>query len=278
MAQWFARPDEWQRYFEGYRRIVLIANSDAVEIAAAVRRHGRDALYVFFNKVYKVLDAPFAENALLVARSSPVGANIVYRREVADILRFFPPDRFAGVLNLACDDGERFSGAEEFGGRRAGQLQLAAYFDRFYPLSHKPTSGFALAVWLAETTSCEVHLEGFTAKRSLQWKLFADHDWIYEQTCLRLLARSGRLQMAGIEPVNAYAELGRRFPDISGSDIAATGLEVLASRAENTSVAIERLFSLTRLQGRLDRFLRDLKPRTRKEKAIERASKGDRSA
>ena len=273
MAQWLAQPDEWRQFFDRYRRVVLIANSDGVDISAVTQKHGDEALYVFFNKVYKVLKTPFGGEALLVARSSPIGANIVYRKEVGAVLGYLPDSSLTGVLNLACGTDEVFSDAHEFVGRNAGQLQLASHFADFYPQSHKPTSGFALAVWLAEKASCEVHLEGFTARRSLQWKLFADHDWIFEQTCLRLLARAGQLHMAAIEPVNAYAELGRRFPGISASNIAATGIEVLANRADNTSVAVDRLFSLTRLQGKIDGFFRDLKPKTRKERAIEAAAK-----
>jgi hypothetical protein len=72
-------PGEALSRFEGFGRVVLVANSEAVDVADLQARHA-GALFVFFNKVYKVLDRPFAGDALLVARSGPAGANIVYRR------------------------------------------------------------------------------------------------------------------------------------------------------------------------------------------------------
>ncbi|MEN3791774.1 3-deoxy-manno-octulosonate cytidylyltransferase [Fulvimarina sp. MAC3] len=270
---WFASPEDWQRFFSGYDRVVLIANSDAVEIGEALKRHGENALFVFFNKVYKVLDKPFEKRSLLIARSSPSGANIVYRREVSDVLGYFQEGALLGVLGLACSDAEQFSPISAFEGRRAGRLRLADHFKNFYPTSHVPTSGFALAIWLAETCDTDVCLEGFSARRSLQWKLFADHDWTFEQTCLRLLARAGRLQMSNVEPSNAYLELHRRFPEIDNAAISATAAEVLGNRLENASLAIDNLLSITRLQGRLDRFLRALKPATRKQRKADSLGK-----
>ncbi|RFC62853.1 3-deoxy-manno-octulosonate cytidylyltransferase [Fulvimarina endophytica] len=265
-SQWLVSPEDWQAFFDAYERVVLIANSDEVAIAEVVKKHGEGALFVFFNKVYKVLDAPFEAPCLLVARSSPSGANIVYRREVEEVLSYFRKDALLGILNLACADTERFSPIAAFEGRRAGRLSLAGYFREFYPTTHLPTSGFALALWLAETCRTEVHLEGFSAKRSLRWKLFADHDWTFEQTSLRLLARAGRLHMNNVEPSNAYVELARRFPEIGDGAVAAAAVEVLGNRLESASLAIDNLVSLTKFQGRVDRLLRRLKPATRKQR------------
>ena len=74
-------------FFKGFARVVLVANSDAVDIAALSARYGDGTLFVFFNKVFKVLDAPFERPSLLIARSSQAGANIVYRGEVGTVLR-----------------------------------------------------------------------------------------------------------------------------------------------------------------------------------------------
>ena len=146
MAEWLTRPEEWRDFFGRFERIVLVANSDAVSIDAVASRHGDGALYVFFNKVYKVLATPFRHKSLLVARSSPVGANIVYRREVSEVLGYLPEEHLAGILGLACHVEERFSSAAAFDGRPAGSLQLTDHFANFYPGSHRPTSGFALAL------------------------------------------------------------------------------------------------------------------------------------
>ena len=277
-VDWFSSEEDWRGFFGRYDRVVLVANSDAVDIHTVVAKHGDTALFVFFNKVYKVLSAPFGAPSLLVARSSPAGANIVYRREVADVLGYFQGDALIGVLGLTVGADENFSPASAYQGRRAGTLRLVEHFADFYPRTHLPTSGFALAIWLAETCETEVHLEGFTARRSTQWKLFADHDWTFEQTCLRLLARAGRIHMDNVEPMNAYLELGRRFPEIETSAIAATAVEVLGNRLENASLAIDGLLSLTRFQGKLDRLLRRLKPKTRKQRQQEaRAEISDHS-
>jgi len=271
-TSWIGDRDGWASFFAGFERIVLVANSDAVDIAALRQRFGDDALYVFFNKVFKVLSEPFAGSCLLVARSSPAGANIVYRNEVESVLGLLRSPNFRGVLNLRTAPGETFSRAEEFGGARAGFLDLAHYFDDFYPASHVPTSGFALAVWLAENCpTSRVVLAGFTAQRSGQWKLFHDHDWTFEQIVQRLLLRSNKIERIGVPDTSGLEAIARRFPDTTPEELSLVASQVLAERLEGSNMAIDRLFSLTRLQGRVDSLLRSLKPKTRKQKLAARS-------
>src|SRR5580765_5861341 len=75
-------PQAWRAIFAAFSHIVLVANSDEVRIDELQDAFPENALFVFFNKVYKVLDRPFTGNALLISRGGPRGANIVYRREV----------------------------------------------------------------------------------------------------------------------------------------------------------------------------------------------------
>ncbi|MCO6402973.1 3-deoxy-manno-octulosonate cytidylyltransferase [Aurantimonas endophytica] len=263
----------WADYLGGFARVVLVANSDAVDIASLGSRYGDGTLFVFFNKVFKVLDAPFDRPSLLVARSSAAGANIVYRREVDDVLRLLRGAHFQGILNLSAGDQEVFSPANDFGGARVGYLDLTPVFVDFYPPTHVPTSGFALAYWLAEACpDLPIVLAGFTARRSQAWKLFHDHEWTFEQIVNRLLVRNGRLTMDGGSSGGRWDRIAERVPGITPSDVALVSAEVLSERLEGTNIVVDRLLSLTRLQGWFSGFLRSLKPKTRKQKLAEKSA------
>src|SRR3954463_4837873 len=54
--------------FAAFSTIALVANSEEVDIAALRKELPDDTLFVFFNKVYKVLDRPFDGHALLAVR------------------------------------------------------------------------------------------------------------------------------------------------------------------------------------------------------------------
>lgn len=269
-----ATPQEAAAFFARFPTVVLVANSDAVDIARLKSDHGEDALFVFFNKVYKVLSRPFEGKAMLVARSSPAGANIVYRREVPEVLALFEGPRFQGILNLKAGAREAFSTAEAFGFARVGHLDLTPSVDGFYPATHVPTSGFALALFLAENCpATQVVLAGFTARRSARWKLFADHDWTFEQIVLRLLFRSGRLGVAAGSPgggEGALSVIAARLPGVTPNEVALVAGEVLSERLESAHSGIDSLMKVTRLQQRLDGFVRSLKPRTRKQRLAEK--------
>src|SRR5262245_25051672 len=86
--------EDWRPLFSAYSTIVLVANSGNVDVNALRAKLPVDTLFVFFNKVFRVLERPFDGNSLLVARSGLAGADIVYRREVHSVVRFFNRDRF----------------------------------------------------------------------------------------------------------------------------------------------------------------------------------------
>lgn len=270
MIDGFRSPEDWRGYFAGFETIVLVANSDTADLDMLEKEFGADTLFVFFNKVYKVVKGTFPRRSLLVARSSPAGANIVYRNEVAAVTSRFQAEALEGILNLSCGPEEIFSPAEAFGGARAGHLDLTGHFAGFYPETHRPTSGFALALWLAEGGAKQVVLAGFTAQRSVQWKLFHDHDWTFEQIVLQLLQREGRLTMIPNGGVSGLQGIAERFPSIPAERISLAASDVLSRRLEGTNIAIDRLYSLTKLQSRLDGWFRNLKPRTRKQKLLDR--------
>jgi hypothetical protein len=268
--------EDWRPLFSAYSTIVLVANSGNVDVNALRAKLPVDTLFVFFNKVFRVLERPFDGNSLLVARSGLAGADIVYRREVHNVVRFFNGDRFHGIMNLTGSSREKFSPASAFNGVPAGHLDLTDFFADFYPTEHVPSSGFALAAWLCNLKlEATIILAGFTAKRSEQWKLYHIHDWTYEQIVQRLLSRSGRLMICDAPNVADYAALTRRFPDISAVDIGLAAADVLSQRVEASNMEIDKLISLTRFGHFVDSFFRKLKPKTRKQKLVEMQARGD---
>lgn len=270
-ANGLSTPDEWRSLFCRYSHVVFVANSDTAKIDALIESLPETALFVFFNKVYKVLDRPFTGNALLVARSGSAGANIIYRREVADVVRFFPEGRFLGIMNMRAHPGERLSPAVDFKFGRVGHLDLAVYFADFYPANRIPSSGFALALWLSELNpACRIILAGFSARRSDKWKLFHQHDWTFEQVILRLFTRLGKFGSTETADTNPYAMVQRRFPDITPTDIALSAAEVLSERLEGANHEIDKLMSLTKFNRAIHRFSRWLKPKTRKQRMSEK--------
>ena len=203
----FSTKDDWRPLFASYSVIALVANSDEIDIDALRASLPEDTLFVFFNKVYKVLDKPFDGNALLAVRSGTGGPNILSRRgELDHVTSYFRSDRFLGIMCMRAGTVEKITPASAFGGVQTGHLDLADYFVDFYPSDHLPSSGFALAVWLCELDlERKILLAGFSAKRSGRWKIFDIHDWTFEQVVQRLLVRSGRLTVANTATQHSYA-------------------------------------------------------------------------
>ncbi|MBX4973509.1 3-deoxy-manno-octulosonate cytidylyltransferase [Rhizobium lentis] len=265
-------PDAWKALLSRYSHIVLVANSEAVDFERLLSELPESALYVFFNNVYKVLDEPFAGHAVLVARSGVMGANIVHRREVGDVLRFFAGDDFLGVVNIRVSPEENFSEESGFKGAKTRHLDLTQMLVDLYPAGKIATSGFAMALWLAELQlPGKILLAGFSAKRSEKWKVFDVHDWTFEQIFLRLFARMGAISMMGGVDASPYAALAKRFPQVPPIEIAMTAAEVLSERLHNANSQIDRLMSVTKSIRAIENFFRRLKPKTRKERFLEKS-------
>ncbi|MBB4007675.1 3-deoxy-manno-octulosonate cytidylyltransferase [Allorhizobium taibaishanense] len=258
---------DWKALLSRFTHIVLVANSDEANVERLRSDLPNTALFVFFNKAYKILDKPFDRPALLVARSGSVGANIVYRKEVRDVLAYFPGETFLGVMNIRAHPGELFSEAVNFHGAPVGHLDLSTHFASFYPSDHIPTSGFAMALWLKEyLPDTAIWLDGFSAKRSEKWKVFHLHDWTFEQVVLRLFIHSGKLITPGAAEKNAYAALLERFPDLSEGLVALSAADVLASRLEGANKEIDKLISVTKGLRWFYLLSKKLKPKTRKQR------------
>ena len=254
--------DEWRTILTGFSHIVLVANSDAVDIASLQAQFPETALFVFFNKVYKVLDRPFHGHSLLISRGQPRGANIVYRGEVGEVVKFFPKEYFLGVMNIRLGLEEKLNPAADFQGAPTGHLDLVGFCSDFYTEGKTPTSGFAMALWLSDLKlPGKIVLAGFSARRSQKWRVVSVHDWSFEQTFLRLFARLGKITIHGGVALNPYISLAQRFTEVPPAEIALAAAEVLSERLGNTDAEMDKLISLTNVIRSADNFMRRLRPK-----------------
>lgn len=262
--------EDWRSFFLGYSDIVLVANSDDVDIDELTSRFPETTLFIFFNKVYKVLSEPFTRKALLVSRSGTLGANLVKSGKVSKVLQYFDRSSFLGIVNLTIGNREKFSPASAFGDVKVRHLDLTEVFAPFYPPASLPTTGFALCLWLTNLQlGVKITLAGFSSKRSERYQVLDVHDWTFEQVLLRLLYRNGKIDIIGRERTNPYAELSTHFPEYSPAEIALTANEVLAERLVNLSSFVDKLMHVTRFLRFVDRTYKWLKPKTRKERRWE---------
>lgn len=259
--------DEWRRVLAGFSHIVLVANSDTVDIGSLQTQFPETALFVFFNKVYKVLDRPFHGHSLLISRGQPRGANIVYRGEVGEVVKFFPKEYFLGIMNIRLGLEEKLNPAVDFQGAPTGHLDLVGFCSDFYTEGKTPTSGFAMALWLSDLKlPGAIVLAGFSARRSQKWRVVSAHDWSFEQTFLRLFARLGKITIHGGVALNPYIRLAQRFTEVPPAEIALAAAEVLSERLGNADAEIDKLISLTNVIRSADNFMRRLRPKFLKRK------------
>ncbi|WEJ13723.1 3-deoxy-manno-octulosonate cytidylyltransferase [Sinorhizobium prairiense] len=257
-----ATPEQWRALFSRFSHVVLVANSDEVSVKELQEEYPGTALFVFFNKVYKILDKQFSGNSLLISRAQPRGANIVYRNEVADVVKLLASQKFLGIMNIRLAEIERLNTSADYLDTPTGHLDLVGFCADFYPKDKVATSGFAMALWLVnQSLPAEIVLAGFSAKRSDKWRVVNVHDWTFEQVFLRLFARVGKLTMHGSRPANSYMTLASRFPELPAAEISATIAEVLSLRLSQTDAQVDKLISLTGAFRSIDELLRRLKPK-----------------
>lgn len=103
-----------------------------------------------------------------------------------------------------------------------------------------PTTGFAIAVWLAEKMlHANVCLCGFTGVAGLQFSMYTEHDWTFEQIMLQLFVKKGRIrrfeEKLG-EPAGSFARIHSRFPEFSEATTALVANNV-AGRQYNLTLS-----------------------------------------
>jgi hypothetical protein len=252
--------DDWRAFFAGYSNIVLVANSEEVDIDALTSRFPDATIFVFFNKAYKVLCAPFTRQSLLISRSGTEGSNLVKSRKVAKVTCCFDQRNFFGIVNLVIGDNEKFSPASAFGDLRVSHLDLTEVFAPFYPPSSHPTTGFALCFWLTTLgLEAKITLAGFSSKRGERYQVLDVHDWTFEQVVLRLLYRNDKIDFIGRERANPYASLSAHFPQYSPAEVELTASEVLSERLVNLSSVVDRLMHVTKFLRFVDRAYKKLR-------------------
>ncbi|WP_331688098.1 3-deoxy-manno-octulosonate cytidylyltransferase [Consotaella aegiceratis] len=241
-----------------YSAIVVVANSEAAELTELRRALPQNTLFIFFNEASRVLAEPFDGSAVLVARSGVRGPAVVRKGKMDKILARFAPGALDRVVDLRVAEIETFVPAEGFKFPAVEFLDLVAHFSALYPGGKTPSSGYAMAAWIASLgLDCDLVLCGFTARRSDKWKVFDVHDWAFEQVALRLFERKGLARFhppAQLRPTPVEA-LERQFPDLQRRDILSLGYEVLSQRIEHTNLFIDRLWSLTRFSRLVRRGL-----------------------
>ncbi|NLS06762.1 3-deoxy-manno-octulosonate cytidylyltransferase [Rhizobium sp. P32RR-XVIII] len=274
----FRERDEWRQFFSSFSHIVLVGNSDRTEPFRLTEAFPQSALFVFFNKVYKVLNRSFDRPSLLVARSGTSGANIVHRKEVKDVLSFFPEEALVGIVNIRVAPSEQFSPKSAFEGAKVYHLDLTS-LTKDYPAGKIPTSGFALTLWLRDLQpAAEIVLAGFSGTRGETWKVFNVHDWTYEQVFLRLCAKRGEIAVFNQDgDVTRAAALLKSFPDMPPAELLMEMTAVLAERQDSANDQIDRLMSVTKFQRGLDALFRRIRPKTRKQREQARLKKDPNS-
>lgn len=237
---------EWRSFFAAYDTIVLVANSDEQQLRAILADPPPNPLYIFFNKIDRVLDAPFAHDCILVTRCNTAGSEVVYRGRLPSMLRHLPSPHFKGVANLRAASRERLNRPEEFGGIEAGYIDMAAFLERFYPSEHTASSGFAMAAWILHLLpSVRIRLTGFSGERGFQWKVFHIHDWTFEQTALRLMSLAGMVENDVPRETDPFPAFLRQFPQIDGEQVQSETLLVLREKLEKANKRIDKLISAT---------------------------------
>lgn len=258
-------------FFAEFDAIVLVANSkDAADVLSAPDI-GVRPLFIFFNRVYRILDKRFERDCFLISRSSPVGASLVWRKEIDDVLGLLKGPNFHGILNVRAEKRERFSSVEEFKNNAVGFLDLVPWAERMYPVGRRmPSTGFALAIWLAQQKMGKpIYLSGFSGVRDAEWRVYDGHDWTWEQIVLHLFYKKGLLQ--NFKSGKYYDDwptenLLAEFAEVTPQEFATTAAEVLSHRLAGTNRVIDSIFSSLRYQLAVRDFVRKLRPKSWKAK------------
>ncbi|MDK1374970.1 MULTISPECIES: hypothetical protein [unclassified Sinorhizobium] len=247
-----------------YETVALIANSEGVDVDAVVRALPERTLYVFFTGCAKVLTRPFDGDAVLCHRLIADGTRFLKSRKHFDraySLFSQPPKAEIGVL---ADRGVPEGAPRVTTARTSTLVPYTLDFDHalgpLYPVDRMPTTGFAVALWLVEKVpDANVSLCGFTGTAGLQFNMYSEHDWTFEQIMLQLLAQKGRIQRfedSLCEPAGALARIIGRFPEFDEATIALVAANVLANRLTGTERQVSRLWARTKLERNIRAFFK----------------------
>lgn len=260
--------DDLLAVLRSYEAIALIGNSEGVKIDAIVRDLPERTLFIFFTGCAKVLNGPFPRDAMLCHRLIRNGMAFLKSQRHFDKAYSFFPQGLKGECGIIADRGGEH-GVALAEPRRSDLLPVVLDFDHaigpVYPAGKMPTTGFAVALWLlGELPDAKIWLCGFTGVAGLEFHLYHDHDWTFEQTAFDLFQRSGRLsrhETKGIRADDGLGRLKQRFPEFSEGEIALVATEVLARRFGGMERQMAKLWSMTKVPRKIRGFFKRIRSR-----------------
>ncbi|MER0239445.1 hypothetical protein [Fulvimarina sp. MAC8] len=255
-------------YLGDYTSVVLVANSQEAAAALESDRFGRKPLFVFFNRVFSILKTRFERDCILVTRATPTGSGLVYKGEIGRAIDSLDGRGFHGIVNLKAGPDELLNPDSDFGLSDSAALDLTSRLKSLYSADRLPSSGFALAVWLAQARpGIPIYLLGFTGTRSISQRVLAVHDWTWEQTVLHMLTTAGLLDTAHISSERSSWPLARfrsEFPEIGDSDFAKASAQVLSWRLDATNRMVDLVLRSIKPSLAMSRLIDRLRPASRK--------------
>lgn len=258
--------DAFETILADYEMVALIANSEAVDIDAITRSMPARTLYVFFTGCAKVLSRPFEHDAVLCHRLVAGGTRFLKSKKHFDRAYSLFSKPLKAEVGMLASPGVPDGTPPLPAARSSTLVPYTLDFDytlgHIYPVKRVPTTGFAMAMWIAETMpTAQVCLCGFTGVASLNLSMYAEHDWTWEQILLQLFVKKGRIlrfEDALSEAAGSYARIHARFPEFSEATVALVASNVLTNRFTGMERQMAKLWGMTKLQRRVRGFLRRL--------------------
>lgn len=259
--------EDFEALLSDYEMVALIANSESVDINTITRTLPDKTLYVFFTGCAKVLPRPFDKDAVLCHRLVAGGTRFLKSQKHFDKAYSLFTRRLKAEIGVIADRGVPEGSPGVAAPRKSTLVPHTLDFDYafgpLYPVNRMPTTGFAIAVWLAEKMPhANVCLCGFTGVAGLQFSMYTEHDWTFEQIMLQLFVKKGRIrrfeETLG-EPAGSFARIHNRFPEFSEATIALVATNVLANRFTGMERQVAKLWSKTKLERRIRGFFKRFK-------------------
>lgn len=259
--------ETFEALLSDYEMVALIANSESVDIDAITRTLPDKTLYVFFTGCAKVLSGPFEKDAVLCHRLVAGGTRFLKSQKHFDKAYSFFAQGLKAEIGVIADRGVP-DGCLSIPSPRTSDLvpqtlDFDYTFGSLYPVDRMPTTGFAIAIWLAEKVPhANVCLCGFTGVAGLQFGMYSEHDWTFEQVMLQLFVKKGRIRRFEddlMDPAGGLDSIHRRFPEFSEATIALVAANVLSNRMAGVERRVAKLWSHSRIERRIRSFFKRFK-------------------
>lgn len=241
-------PQELKAVFSGYESIALVANNEDIDIAFLEDVLPSNTLFVFFNRCEKVLSAPLYRDAVLCVRLRNLSEILDPRKHQERAEALLPQLKTTiGVLagrglNDGCSDALRSPAVPL-------TLDFDYLFPGFYPVQRFATTGFAVALSILENVGgARVYLCGFSGAPGLKFSMNPGHDWVFEQTLLRLMIGQGRLHRLDPRPVHAaeaLVNITMRYPEFTPVEVALAATQALNERFVGMERRVSKLWQMT---------------------------------